>query len=74
MNYPVYIAHDTAICRNPPMHRFTGDRKRKFDVSLIGQQLACYIVRIRRSNSDCCHNNLTGVLITHMSSNAEISA
>jgi hypothetical protein len=38
-----YIAYETAICPNPQIHTFTGDKKRN-DLSLVDQHLSTLLL------------------------------
>jgi hypothetical protein len=67
------IFHETAICRDPPTHNFTRNKKNKLDRSLVDQHLCmlCFYENIRRRNYFVRHNVLTkDALLTQLSSNA----
>jgi hypothetical protein len=68
-----YVAHETAICRNPPTQFYW--RHKKFYTSLIDQyvRVSCFYGSIRNSTFFYGHNILTGVFVTQLSSNVGTS-
>ena len=75
VNWVRDIAYDTVICRNPPIHGFT--RERKDYQSSIDQHLSMFCLYENKRTSNFFfrgHNILTeGVFVTQVSSNAAIS-
>ena len=41
------VAYDTAICRNPPLHNFTGDRKKK-TCQILNTPMCNYVTFLRK--------------------------
>jgi hypothetical protein len=48
--HPLQIAHETAICRNPPIHSFTGDRKPRRSLIYLHLNMLRFYGNIRRSD------------------------
>jgi hypothetical protein len=48
LEHTLHIVHEKAICHNPPIHNFTGDRK-KLDRSITDQDLStpCFYRNIK---------------------------
>jgi hypothetical protein len=68
------IAHETAICRNPPIYNFTGDRKNLTDINRPTIRHVMFLRQYKEKQFFCEHNVLTeGVFVTQLSSNAGIS-
>jgi len=70
--WTTYIAHETAICLNPPTHKFAEDIK-----NLSKHQhfnMLSFYANIKNLHFFCGHHILTeGVFVTQLSSNAETS-
>jgi hypothetical protein len=69
-----YIAHETTICRNPPIHSFPGDKN--LNLSSTHQHLS-YVMFLQKCKDKqfvCGNNILTeGVLVTQLSTSVRIS-
>ena len=70
--YHQYIADETAINRNPPIHSFTGDRRNLTEDQHLS--MLYFYKNIGRRNIFCGHNFLTeGVFVTQLNSESRIS-
>jgi 23S rRNA A1618 N6-methylase RlmF len=61
----IYIAHETAICCNPPFHNFTEDRKNR---SLIDHYLSAvmFLRKYKEREFSCGHNTFDRICVCNL--------